>query len=391
MTYALEGIRVIDMAQHLAGPGTAMYLADQGADVIKVEPRLTGDASRRNDASSFLKQNSRTFLVLNRSKRGITLDIQKPLGREVLFRLLERCDVLIHNLRPRVVNKFDLGFQALHERFPRLIYGSISAFGAKGPYADKGAYDRITQGFSGAMYRRDAEGYPQTAGVWISDCSVPMLMSYGVMLALWVRERTGLGQQVQTSLLQAAIAMQSTTLVRVQQDSTLPAEPGGPGYGIYRCSDGVYINVGALQQNQFQRLCFALDLGHLSQDPRFNDPSRQNEFRSEAYPVINEVMGTKPAAEWIAILEKADIPCAPILERAQVFDEPQMLANEMIVPVEHPVVGRVDMFGVPVHLSQTPGAIRRPSPLLGQHTDEVLQEFGYSPQEIATLRADEVI
>lgn len=368
-----------------------MYLADQGADVIKVEPRLTGDASRRNDGSAFLQENTRTFLVLNRNKRGITLDIQTARGKEVLFRLLERSDVLVHNLRARVVKKLDLSFEALHQLNPRLIYASISAFGSKGSYADKGGYDRITQGFSGAMYRRDPEGYPMTTGVWISDCSVPMLMAYGIMLALWVREKTGLGQQVETSLLQAAIAMQSTSLVRVEGDSTPAAEAGGPGYGIFRCSDGTYINVGALQQNQFQRLCRAADLDHLAEDPRFNDPRRQNEFRSETYPVINEIFGTKTAGEWIAILDAADIPCAPILERDQVFEEPQIVENEMIVPVDHPKVGRVKMMGVPVHLSMTHGAIRRPSPLLSQHTDEVLEELGYSPEEIEALRVEGVI
>lgn len=368
-----------------------MYLADHGADVIKVEPRLTGDASRRTAGSAFLKENSRTFLVLNRNKRSITLDIQKPRGREVLFRLLERSDVLVHNLRPAVVKKLGLGFEELHQRYSRLIYGSISAFGTKGPYANKGGYDRLTQGYSGAMYRRDSEGYPMTTGVWISDCSVPMLMAYGVMLALWAREKTGLGQQVETSLLQAAIAMQSTTLVRADNDSTPPAEAGGPGYGIYRCSDGVYINVTALQQNQFQRLCFAVDLGHLSADPRFDDPRRQNEFRADAYPVINEVLGAKTSTEWLAIFDAADIPCAPILEQSQVYEDPQIVENEMIVPVDHPQVGRVRMMGVPVHLSMTPGAVRRSSPLLGEHTDEVLQEFGYAANEIEALRAEAVI
>ena len=391
MGYALEGIRVIDLAQHLAGPGACMYLADQGADVIKIEPRLIGDASRRTEGSAFLQENTRTFLVLNRNKRSVTLDITKPRGKEVLLRLVDSADVLIHNLRSPVVKKLALGYEQLSGRNPRLVYGSISAFGTKGPYATKGGYDRLTQGFSGAMYRRDSDGIPMTAGVWISDCSVPMLMAYGVMLALWARERTGRGQQVETSLLQAAIAMQSTSLVRVDGDPTPAVEAGGPGYGIYRCGDGVFINVGALQQNQFQRLCLAMDLGHLAQDPRFDDPRRQHEFRAEVYPVIDELMRTKSSAEWISILDAADIPCAPILDRSQVYDEPQIVQNEMIVPVEHPKVGRVRMMGVPVRLSETPGEVRIPSPLLGEHTNEVLDELGYSTQEIEQLRGEAVI
>ena len=391
MEGALSGIRVIDLAQHLAGPGTSMYLADQGADVIKVEPRLRGDANRRSGGTSLTAGNSPGFMVLNRNKRSVTLDIRQPKGRDVLLRLIDSADVLIHNMRRRVTEKLGLTYEQLHERNPRLIYGWISAFGGKGPYADKGGYDRMTQGFSGAMSRRDHEGMPITAGLWISDCSVPMLMSYGITLALLSRQKTGLGQKVETSLLQAAVAMQSTSLVRVDQDPSPPADPGSPGYGIYRCGDGVYINVCALQQDQFQRFCLSLELNHLADDPRFYDPGRQNEFRSEVYPVLDEVMRTKTAGEWLRILDEADVPAAPILTKDEVLDEPQMLENEMIVAVDHPVVGRTRMFGVPVKLSETPGSIRRPAPLLGEHTDDVLKELGYSAAEIDALRSESVI
>lgn len=391
MEGALSGIRVIDLAQHLAGPGTSMYLADQGADVIKVEPRLTGDANRRSGGTTLTAGNSPGFLVLNRNKRSITLDIRQPRGRDVLLRLVDSADVLIHNLRRRVTEKLGLTYEELRERNPRLIYGWISAFGAAGPYADKGGYDRMTQGFSGAMSRRDHEGAPITAGLWISDCSVPMLMSYGITLALLARQKTGLGQKVETSLLQAAVAMQSTSLVRVERDPSPPAEPGSPGYGIYRCGDGVYINVCALQQDQFQRFCLSLELTHLADDPRFYDPSRQGEFRADVYPVLDEVMKTKTADEWLTILDEADVPAAPILSKDEVFEEPQMLENEIIVPVDHPIVGPTRMFGVPIKLSMTPGSIRRPAPLLGEHTEDVLHELGYSADEIAELQSQSVI
>jgi len=391
MDGALTGIRVIDLAQHLAGPGTSMYLADQGADVVKIEPRLTGDASRRSGGSALTAGNGPGFLVLNRNKRSVTLDIREPRGKAVLFRLIEHSDVLVHNMRPRVTQKLGLTYEEMRAVNPRLVYAHISAFGNQGPYAGKGGYDRLTQGLSGAMSRRDHEGAPITAGVWISDCSVPMLMSYGILLALWAREKTGLGQCVETSLLQAAVAMQSTSLVRVDQDPSKPAEPGGPGYGIYKCGDGVYINVCALQQDQFQRFCLALELNHLSDDPRFDDPTAQRELRSEVYPVIDAVMKSKTAEQWLRILDEADVPAAPILDRDEVYDEPQMLQNDMIVTVDHPKVGRTSMFGVPVKLSMTPGSIRHPSPLLGEHTDEVLYELGYSTAEIEELRTAAVI
>jgi crotonobetainyl-CoA:carnitine CoA-transferase CaiB-like acyl-CoA transferase len=294
-------------------------------------------------------------------------------------------------MRSRVTEKFGLTYEDMRAINPRLIYGHISAFGSEGPYAGKGGYDRLTQGMSGAMTRRDHEGAPITAGVWISDCSVPMLMSYGIMLALWAREKTGVGQCVETSLLQAAVAMQSTSLVRVEQDPSQPAEAGGPGYGIYKCGDDIYINVCALQQDQFQRFCLALELHHLASDARFNDPGAQRELRSEIYPVIDAVMKTKAAQDWLKILDEADVPAAPILEHDEVFDEPQMRQNGMIVDVDHPKVGRTSMFGVPVKLSGTPGTIRHPSPLLGEHTDAVLTELGYTPGQIEELRAESVV
>lgn len=389
--YALDGIRVIDLSQHFAGPGTCMYLADQGADVIKVEPPGRGDAARQYSSTAFLRENSRNFLALNRNKRSIALDIRKASGRAVLTRLIEQSDVLIHNLRRGAVAKLGLGYDELQHLNPRLIYGWITAYGPKGPYADRGGYDRMTQGFSGAMYRKLPDGTPLAAGVWISDASVPMLLSYGVMLALWVREKTGLGQKVETSLLQAAIAMQQPELIRVDADPSPPEQPGGGGYGGYLCGDGVFINVGTLQRDQFQRFCLALDLPHLADDPRYSQPGQQGALRAEMYPVVEAIMKTKTSDEWLAIFDKADVPCAPILERSQVFDEPQMLDNGYIIGVDHPQAGQFKMMGIPLQLSMTPGSIRRPPPLLGQHTDEILREHGYADGEIDALKAEGAI
>ncbi len=367
MDLPLTGIKVIELAQHLAGPGTGMYLADQGADVIKVEP-IAGDASRKQGGSRFLRRNTPSYLVLNRNKRGITLDIRKPEGKAVLLKMVDGADVLIHNFRVGVPERLGIGYEDLAKVNPRLVYASITAFGSKGPWAAKGGYDRLTQGLSGAMYRRGGDGIPLTAGVWISDCSVPMLMSYGIMLALWVRERTGRGQKVETSLLQAALAMQTTSLIRVEQDVSPPVEVGGPAYGIYHCADDQYLNICALQADQFGRLCHALGLPHLAIDARFNDPEHSTEFRAEVYPIINGILGTRPIGHWMEILDAADVPCAPILARSQVFDQPQMLENGMLASVDHPAAGRVNMVGVPVKLSATPGVVRKPSPELGEHT-----------------------
>ena len=391
MRYALEGVRVIDLAQHLAGPGVSMYLADQGADVIKVEPRGQGDQSRRMGSTPFLGENSRSFMVLNRNKRSITVDMRTPQGKEIITRLVRGADVVVTNSRTRVSERLGIDYETLRSINPRIIYGSVSAYGTRGPYAEKGGFDRMTQGMSGAMYRKTPEGVPMTAGVWISDSSIPMLLSYGIMCALWAREKTGVGQKVETSLLQAAVAMQGGDLVLAEDDPAGPVEGGSASYGIFQCGDGVYINVGALQDDQFVRLCGVMDLEHLAQDPRFNDPARNQEFRAEAFPIIEEFFKLKPSSEWLDLLNAADVPCAPILERWQVFDEPQIVENEIIVRVQHPEAGRTRLMGPPVRLSEMPGEIRTPAPLLGQHTDEVLRELGYDAQEIDVLRAHEVV
>jgi crotonobetainyl-CoA:carnitine CoA-transferase CaiB-like acyl-CoA transferase len=380
----LSGITVIELAQHLAGPGTGMYLADQGANVIKIEP-VAGTSRQAGSGRRTPSQ-----LVLNRNKRAMTLDFRKPEGREVLLKLVQDDDVLIHNFRVGVAERRGIGYEELSQLNPRLIYASITAFGSRGAWAEKGGYDRLTQGLSGTMYRRGKDGIPLSAGVWVSDCSVPMLMAYGIMLALWVREKTGRGQKVETSLLQAALAMQTTNLVRVGDEVAEPVD-AGDGYGIFRCGDDQYLNVCALQPDQFRRFCQAIGLQEMGDDPRFFDPRSRAAFRVEAYPIIDGMLGTRPIAQWIEILDAADVPCAPILARPEVFDQPQMRANEMIASIDHPSAGRVSMVDVPVRLSTTPGSIRTPAPELGQHTDDVLTGLGYSEEAIEKLREAAVI
>ena len=388
---ALEGLKVIDVAINYAGPTSSMYLADQGADVIKIERRVTGDTSRRHGNTPFLKGNSRNFVAINRGKRSITLDITKPAGQDIVRELAKRADVFIENFRPGVMDRLGIGYDALSQVNPRLIYGSLTAYGARGPYADKAGFDRLVAGMSGALWRRDAEGRRLGAGTLIADWSAPMLMAFGVMLALRVRDQTGVGQRVDTSLLQAAIAMQLGELTVIENDPTPPAPEEPPAYGGYVCADGVTISVSALFPHQWARLCQVMDLPHLADDPRFTDPARRDELRNEAAPILHALFATRPAEEWLGQLEEADVPCAPIVERPQVAYHEQVLANEMMVPLDHPVVGPTRIVGVPVKLSRTPSTPLRPAPLLGEHTDEILGELGYSRERIAELRAAEVI
>lgn len=389
--YALEGLKVIDVAINYAGPTSSMYLADQGADVIKIERRISGDTSRRSGNTPFLKGNSRNFVAINRGKRSITLDITKPDGQQIVRDLAGWADVFIENFRPGVMERLGIGYDALSAINRRLIYGSLTAYGSKGPYSDKAGFDRLVAGMSGALWRRDSEGRRLGAGTFLADWSAPMLMAFGVMLALTVREKTGLGQRVETSLLQAAIAMQLGELTVFEDDPTARAEEEQATYGGYVCADGVTISVSALFPPQWSRLCHVMELAHLADDPRFTDPTKREEVRNEAAPTFRAQFASRPAREWLDILEEADVPCAPIVERPQVAYEEQVIANDMIVPLDHPVVGRTRIVGVPVKLSRTPSAPLRSAPLLGEHTDQILGELGYSEERIAELRAAEVI
>ena len=391
MTDALDGIKVLDLAINYAGPTSSTYLADHGADVIKVERRTVGDTSRRSGNTPFLKLNSYAFMAINRGKRSITLDISKSEGQEVLRDLVRGADVLVENFRPGVMERHGLGYEALSEINPRLVYASLSAYGSKGPLADQAGFDGLAQGLAGAMYKRDAQGRPQPTGIWICDWGAPMLMALGIMLALFARDRTGRGQRVETSLLQAALAMQFSQLTLVPNNPTPPREADSAANTTYRCADGAYVNINVWLPEQFSRLCRTLDLPDLADDPRNLDPLRRQELNKEFEPILEALMANRPSHEWLAILSEADIPCAPIIDRAQVPFQEQVLANEMMVTIDHPVVGETHIVGTPLRLSETPSVQLKAAPTLGQHTAEILGALGYPPERIAALRAAEVI
>jgi len=390
MPHALDGIKVVDIAINYAGPASSMYLTDQGASVIKVERRKVGDTSRRAGNTPFLKLNSPAFMAINRGKRSITLDITKPDGAQILRDLCRDADVLVENFRPGVMERLGLGYDSLAEMNPRLVYASLTAFGPKGPYADKAGFDSLAQGLAGAM-RKDSEGRPMPSGAWLGDWGAPMLMAFGIMLALFARERTGRGQRVETSLLQAAMSMQLSQLTVLEDDPTPPREENPAGYNRFRCSDGIFINVGVYMAHQFNRLCQALDLPHLADDPRLTNPLKRPELDMEVGPIFAAVIETQPCDYWLEALGKADVPCARIIDRSQVRFEEQVVANQMMIPIKHPVVGRTHIIGTAVRLSETPPVDLVPAPILGEHTDELLGELGYTSDRIAALREAEVI
>lgn len=390
MRQVLEGIRVVELAQMLAAPGAGMYLADQGADVIKIEQRVYGDPARTHGTTPFLGNHSKTFMTLNRNKRGMTLDIRKPEGRQILLRLLENADVFILNFRPGVAERLGIGYAEIAELNPRLIYASVTAFGAEGPGKRRAGYDAIVAGLAGAMSRRGSDGKPIPVGVSAADMSLPMLLAYGIMLALWDRSKTGMGQKVDASLLHTYLALQMGALMLAEDDNS-PARPIDATSSLYECGDGQFIHVTAHTDDQFIRLCRLLDLDHIIEDPRLRDPALKHELRVEVYPIVEALIKTAPASEWLKRLDAVDVPCGPVLDRRRVYTEPQVEANQMFVALEHPIAGPTRMVDVPIRLSRTPGAVRRPAPLLGQHTDDILAELGYGAAEIERLRSQEIV
>lgn len=390
--YALEGIRVLDLSERLAGPGTTMYLADQGADVIKIERREGGDAGRTQNPEPFYDGNPPGFILLNRNKKSVTVDTRKPEGREIIHKLATRSDVLVQNFRPGVAERLGVGYDELSKLNPRLVYASVSAYGLKGPYADKGGYDRILQGLGGLMGRRLEDGTPLTTGVYASDGATPMIMAFGIMVALWAREKTGRGQRVDGSLLHTWLALQTGHMALAEQGP--PVDDGTESTrtpGVFRCGDGVYINVAANNRRQLASLACLMGLDDPMKDPTYKEHASYSRVRKQVYAVAAERLLEGTADEWLASIQKADVPSGPILERAEVFKEPQIIENAMLTTVQHPVVGPVTVTNTAVGLSDTPGGIRSPAPLLGEHTDEVLGGLGYSPEDIARLRAEEVI
>ncbi|MBI4504966.1 MAG: CoA transferase [Chloroflexi bacterium] len=388
MPGALDGVVVLDLAQMWAVPLAGAYLADQGADVIKVEPPW-GDEARRTIATATLHGQNRHYLAVNRNKRGIAADLRHPEGVAVIRRLVQRADVLLQNFRPGVAERLGLGYDDLRQLNSRLIYVASTPYGQRGPYAARRAYDLLVQAHAGLLsLRRAPDGMPLTSGVWIADMSAPMLIAYGVALALLDRARTGRGQKVETALLYAAVAMQAVDLVRGEDEREPPRSFAAQAmYAPYRCSDDRFLILVVVSDAEWRALCRSLEVEHLTAEPRYATSALRAEHSAELFGLLQGIFETRPLAAWLERLMALDVPCAPVLARDEVFDHPQLVDNEMIVGLDQPGLGRVRLPGVPVRLSAQPPAARGPAPGLGEHTDEVLREFGFAPAEVAALRA----
>ena len=392
---ALDGVRVVEVCQVWAGPGAGMYLADQGADVVKIEPLWGDDARRVLTQRPIAGGESRAYLVVNRNKRGMAVDIATPEGREIVYRLVEKADVFIHNFRPGVETRLGYDYETLGAKNPGLVYVDLAAYGKSGPYAGYRGYDLLFQALSGLLTkRRTPDGAPMSSGIWAADCSTPMAVAYGVALALLTRHKTGRGQRVDASLLHMALAMQSVDLVRVEHEEPEATETDYSRqalYSPYRCSDDKYLILVVLNNDQFHQLCRALQLDHLIGDPRYGSNLDRAQNSLELYSLVEGILSTRTRDEWLQVLEQHDVPSMPILEREEVFQHPQIRENQMLTIIDHPQAGQVEMFNIPVRLSETPGSIRRPAPTLGQHTEEILKELGYDDGGITKLREKKVV
>jgi crotonobetainyl-CoA:carnitine CoA-transferase CaiB-like acyl-CoA transferase len=389
----LVGMRVIDLAHVMAGPTCARMLADMGADVVKVEKADGGDDTRRMLPPD-IKGEPAAYMMMNRNKRGIVLDLKKPAGREALKRLLKTADALIENYRHDTLDKLGLGYEDLKAINPGLIFCALSGFGRTGPFATQGGYDLIAQGMSGLMaITGEGPGRPPVkVGSPACDITAGIIGAMAVCAAYAHKLKTGEGQFVDTSLFEAGITLtywQSAICLATGQS---PGPMGsrhplnGP-YQAFETKDG-YINVGASNQKMYPLLCEVLGCPELGRDPRFVTGRDRMGRLDELIDLLNARFRQRTTAEWLERLEAAGIPSGPVLSIRDMLQHPQTRARDMVVAVDHPIAGRVETIGVPAKFSATPTEVSRPAPLFGQHTREVLSEAGFTPAEIEALFAE---
>lgn len=386
----LAGVKVVELAHIMAGPVCGLMLADMGADVIKVEKAPGGDDSRRMIPPD-VEGESAAFMMLNRNKRGAVINLKEPSGKEALQRLLQDADVVIENYRPGTMERLGLGYEALREQNPGLIYCQITGFGRTGPYAMRAGFDLIAQGMSGLMsVTGEGPGRPPVkVGVPIGDITAGILAAMGILAAYAHRLKTGEGQRVDTSLLEASLTQTYWPAAiflasGVAQEPMGSAHPLSAPYQSFETADG-WVNIGAANQGNWLRLLDVLGIPELAQDPRFADNAGRRIHLDALTEILAPHLRKRGTEQWLAALEEAGVPAGPVLSIGEALSDPQTLAREMVVEVEHRNLGRLKTLGVPVKLSATPGSVRRAAPVLGEHTREVLAEIGYSEQEIEAL------
>ncbi len=382
---------VLDLTRARAGPTAVRQLADWGANVIKVEELVKpGD----EDNSWDLRHGS-DFQNLHRNKRSLTLNLKDPAGLAIFKRLADKADVIVENYRPDVKHRLGIDYETLKATNPRLVYASISGFGQDGPYAKRPGLDQVVQGVSGLMSitGKPGEG-PMRAGIAISDSTSGVYLSFGIVLALLQRERTGVGQWVNTSLVQALVALMDFQAARWLISGEVPEQAGndhptGVPQGVFKTADG-HINISG-SGTMYPRLCNAIELPELISHPDYVDFKLRSKNRAALNQAIEEKTVQRTSSAWIELLNKAGVPCGPIYTIDQMFNDPQIKHIGIAQPVDHPTLGRMNLVGQGVNLGTEPLKLRTATPERGQHNDEILREFGYSDVEIGSLRERKVI
>jgi crotonobetainyl-CoA:carnitine CoA-transferase CaiB-like acyl-CoA transferase len=392
---SLDGVRVLDLSRVLAGPFCGMLLSDLGADVVKIEDTGTGDESRTWPPHK--DGESAAFLVINRNKRDMTLDLKAPEGVAVLERMVATADVLIENFRTGTMESFGLGYDRLAAINPRLVYCSVSAFGRTGPRKDAAGYEALMQAFSGIMsITGEPDGAPLRCGVSFLDLTTGIFCAFGIVNALLHRERTGLGQRVDGSLLETAITLlnyhaEGYLLTGTQPKPLGSSHPSLSPYRTFRCRDGQWIFIAGANDRFWQRLAPALGLPTLANDPRFAKNIDRVKHRRELEAALEAAIGRQNREPLLEVLEAAGVPATPVNTVQQVMEDAQTAARSMIERVVHPRLGEIPVVGTPIKFSRMKAGVRRAAPQQGQHTDEILAEYEYSQDEIAGLRARKVV
>jgi crotonobetainyl-CoA:carnitine CoA-transferase CaiB-like acyl-CoA transferase len=390
----LDDLLVVDLTRALAGPYCTMMLADLGARVVKVETPDGGDDTR-GWGPPFYNGESAYFLSINRNKQSLTLNLKQPRGRDLLLRLVRRADVLVENFRPGAMDRLGLGYAAVHEIAPRVVYCSISGFGQTGPYRERAAYDLIVQGMGGIMgITGEPDGAPMRVGVAIADICAGMFAAYGILAALRVRERTGAGQWVDAAMLDGQVAWMTYMAANYFATGENPPRVGSAHlnlvpYQPFPTRDG-FVNVAVGSEGLWHKFCEALAIP-IAGDPRFATNADRVANRAVLLDLLFPVFARRTTAEWVERLLRAGVPAGPIYKMSEVMEDVQVRDRAMVVEVEHPKAGRVRVNGVPLKFSETPGGVVSPPPMLGEHSEVVLRELGCNADEIVGLRRDGVV
>jgi len=389
---ALNHLRVLDLTRVRAGPTCCRVLADFGADVIKIEAPPGVDPNESISGS----RNGYDMLNLHRNKRSLTLNLKKPEGLAVFKRMVETADVVVENYRPDVKTRLGIDYEVLKEINPRIIMASISGFGQDGPYHKRAGFDQIAHGMGGLMWvtGKPGEG-PMRAGTAVADSTAGLYAATGIMIALAERERSGQGQWLHTSLLQAQIALMDFQAARYLVDGDVPAQAGNDHpyatpMGMVETKDG-FINIGVGGDGQWRSLCKALGLNDLAEDLEFATIDQRYKRRPQVWALLQPIFASEPSAHWLYVLEEAGVPAGPVYKVDEMFDDPQVRHLGIAQSVHHPERGDIEVIGQPVVLTRTPASVATASPDPGDHTDEVLAEIGLSPEEIEALKASKVV